>query len=152
MLSFAEKKAIFDEFEELAMHEVSLKRLNYHFEESAVPKTTVVKFLHPNGNAFIYAGYLPEEDTMKGYISVLEEDAEMIRQMTADAIEYLKKTVDGYEEGYQENWVEDHGDYLTLEYRNGMWSIIMSSGALEAIFKTRDAAVGYLEDEGFFEE
>lgn len=26
------------------MHEVSLKRLNYHFEESAVPKTTVVKF------------------------------------------------------------------------------------------------------------
>lgn len=31
-----------------------------------------VRFLHPNGNAFIYAGYLPKEETDKGYISVLK--------------------------------------------------------------------------------
>lgn len=150
MLSFEEKKAIFDEYDELTVHEVSMERLNYHFEDSAVEKTIVVKFLHPkSGNAFIYAGYLPDEDTNKGYISIRDEDEGTIHKYVQQAIEYLKKTEDGYEEGYEEEWHDDHNDQLTLKYGNGMWSIYMSHGGLEAIFKTKEAAEGYLADEGF---
>ncbi|MGX7419356.1 hypothetical protein ACWOFR_11215 [Carnobacterium gallinarum] len=151
MLSFDEKKAIFDSYSELTVNEVSMNRLNYHFTESAVAKTTVVKFLHPkNGNALIYAGYLPDEETVKGYISIRDEDEGTIHKLVQQAIEYLKKTEDGFEEGYSEEWQDDHRDVLTLQYSNGMWSILMSHGGLEAIFKTKEAAEGYLADEGFF--
>ena len=78
-LSFEEKKAIFDDYEELTAVPVSMNRINYHFNASAVDHKIVVRFLHPNGNAFIYAGYLPKEETDKGYISVLESDEGTIR-------------------------------------------------------------------------
>ena len=67
-LSFEEKKAIFDDYEELTAVPVSMNRINYHFNASAVDHKIVVRFLHPNGNAFIYAGYLPKEETDKGCI------------------------------------------------------------------------------------
>ena len=60
-LSFEEKKAIFDDYEELTAVPVSMNRINYHFNASAVDHKIVVRFLHPNGNAFIYAGYLPKD-------------------------------------------------------------------------------------------
>lgn len=152
MLTFEEKKAIFDSYPELTVNEVSLNRLNYHFEASAVPKTTVVKYLHPKShNAFVFAGYLPKEYTKDGYLSVLDEDSEMIHQLVDQAIDFLKKTADGYEEGYRETFHDDHEDVLVLEYNNPMWTVIMSSGAVEAVFKTKEAAESYLNDEGFFQ-
>ena len=101
-LSFEEKKAIFDDYEELTAVPVSMNRINYHFNASAVDHKIVVRFLHPNGNAFIYAGYLPKEETDKGYISVLESDEGTIRFLLEKAISFLKKTADGYVEGYSE--------------------------------------------------
>ena len=62
-LSFEEKKAIFDDYKELTAVPVSMNRINYHFNASAVDHKIAVRFLHPNGNAFIYAGYLPKEET-----------------------------------------------------------------------------------------
>ncbi|MGB7460681.1 MAG: hypothetical protein WA887_07385, partial [Carnobacterium jeotgali] len=85
MLSFEEKKAIFDSYEELTATKVSMNRLNYHFKDSAVPKTMAIRFLHPNGNALIYAGYLPKEETDKGYVSVRDETEETIRSMVDQA-------------------------------------------------------------------
>ena len=38
-----------------------MNRLNYHYEDSQVAKTVVVKNLHPKShNVMIYAGYLPK--------------------------------------------------------------------------------------------
>lgn len=150
MLSFEEKKALFSEYKELTAVPVSLNRTNYHFESSAVDKTTVVRYLHQNGNALIYAGYLPKEETIKGYISVLNADEKEIRRLVDKAIIFLKKTSDGYEEGYSELWFDQNGDVLRLVYDNPMWSVNLPDGKMEAIFKTKEAAEGYLLDENFF--
>lgn len=150
MLSFEEKKAIFDSFSELTCQPVSLNRLNYHFEESAIPKTTLVKFLHPkSGNAFIYAGYLPGKETKGGYISVHGDTKEQIIEKVNLALEFLRLTEDGFPEGYEEEWRDAHGDQLTLRYQNYMWVVVMTSGAVEAVFKTKQQAEAYLFDEGF---
>lgn len=149
VLTFEEKKAIFDSYEELEAVPVSLKRINYHFYASAVEKTLVVRFLHPNGNAFIYAGYLPKEETKEGYLSVLEADEETIRSLVEAALSHLKKTEDGYEEGYSELWFDREGAVLRLFYENPMWTVLLPDGQVEGIFKTRAAGEGYLHDEGF---
>lgn len=150
MLSFEEKKALFDSVPELKVQEVSMNRLNYHFEESAVPKTTVVKYLHPkSANAFVFAGYLPKAETKDGYISVIDATKEEIEELVTKAIEELRKTEDGYEDGYQEEWYDDRGDMLTLRYSNYMWVVLMTTGSVEAVFKSREQAAGYLMDEGF---
>lgn len=150
MLSFEEKKALFDQFPELSVQPVSMNRLNYHFEESAVPKTTVVKYLHPkSANAFVFAGYLPKEETKDGYVSVREASKEEIETLVKEAIAFLRLTEDGYEEGYEETWGDVNGDTLTLMYSNYMWTVLMSSGAVEAVFKTKEQAEAYLMDEGF---
>lgn len=151
MLTFEEKKALFEEFSELRAVPVSLKRINYHFDESAVDKKIVVRFLHPNGNAYIYAGYLPEEETEDGYVSVLEADEEEIKDLVKKAIRFLKKTKDGYEEGYQEIWVNELKEKLYLRYDNPMWLVVLKNNQVEAVFKTKEAAEGYLMDEGFFD-
>lgn len=149
ILTFEEKKAIFDSYPELEAVPVSLNRLNYHFQGSAVDKTVVVRFLHPNGNAFIYAGYLPKEETKKGYISVLEADEETLRSLVDQAIAFLKKTEDGYEEGYSELWFDQAGDVLRLHYENPTWSVLLPNQQVEGIFKTKEAGEAYLREEGF---
>ena len=149
MLSFEEKKRIFDSYSELESQAVSMNRLNYHFKGSAVAKTVLVRFLHPNGNAFIYAGYLPKEETKKGYISVLEEDEETIRGLVVEAISFLKKTELGYEDGYSELWFSQSGDVLRLQFENPVWSVLLPSDQVEGIFKTKEQAESYLHDEGF---
>ncbi|MDF0479536.1 hypothetical protein OL233_04465 [Vagococcus sp. PNs007] len=150
MLSFEEKKAIFDEFEELTCQPVSMNRLNYHYEGSAVPKTTVVKFLHPkSGNAFVYAGYLAPEKTKDGYVSVIELNREELIEYVRNAIEFLNLTEDGYVDGYEEEWSDAHDDRLYLRYQNYMWVVVMQSGGIEAVFKTKEQAEAYLMDEGF---
>lgn len=150
-LSFEEKKAIFDSYPELEAVPVSLNRLNYHFKGSAVEHKIVVRHLHPNGNAFIYAGYLPKEDTQKGYLSAYDEDEATIREWVEQAISYLKKTEDGYEVGHSELWLNQRGETLYLNYDNPMWTITLDNGQVEAVFKSREQAEGYLMDEGFFE-
>ncbi|MGB6179257.1 hypothetical protein [Carnobacterium sp.] len=150
MLSFEEKKALFVEYKELTPVPVSMNRINYHFESSAVDKTVIVRFLHQNGNALIYAGYLPKEETKNGYISVLDANENEIKRLLDKAIDFLKKTTDGYEEGYSELWFDHNGDVLRLVYDNPMWSVNLPDGKMEAIFKTKEAAEGYLLDEAFF--
>lgn len=151
MLNYEEKKAIFDSYTELTSQGVSMGRLNYHFNESAVPKTLLIKHLHPkSGNAFIFAGYLPEEDTKEGYISVHESNEAELRRFVERGIEFLRLTKDGFPEGYEEKWFDDHQDELILRYTNEAWLIIMQSGGVEAVFRTKEQGEAYLNDEGFF--
>src|SRR5699024_4723762 len=111
-----------------------------------------IRFLHPNGNAFVYAGYLPKEETNKGYLSIRDADEKTIHELVDKALAFLKKTADGYEEGYSELWFDQRGDVLRLVYDNPMWSINLPNGQIEGVFKTKEAAEGYLLDESFFKD
>lgn len=150
MLSFSEKKAIFDSYPELTVQPISMNRLNYHYEDSQVAKTVVVKNLHPKShNVMIFAGYLPASETQSGYISAIDEDEKTIRLLVNEAMDYLQKLPNGFEEGYTEVWRDDRADELKLQHQNLAWVVIMTSGSVEAVFKTKEAAESYLKEEGF---
>ncbi|WP_163652540.1 hypothetical protein [Listeria sp. PSOL-1] len=148
MLSFAEKRALFQQFDELEEQPVSLGRLNYHFRASKRPKTIIVKYLHPNGNGFIYAPFVSESGK-DGYVNIHEMEKTELIDLLKKALEYMSSDGDEFAEGYTEWYVDDHGEKLELSYENKMW-LIYAFRNVEAVFKTREAALSYLTDEGFF--
>ena len=81
MLSFEEKLAIADSFPELERKNVSMKRVNYHYEESMFDKKTVVYHLHPNGNGFVYADQM--------WYIFAGEDLDTVFESYEEAVEYL---------------------------------------------------------------
>ena len=52
MLSFQQKLDLFSSFPELTRNDVSMGRVNFHFEGSQHEKKTVVFRLHPNGGGY----------------------------------------------------------------------------------------------------
>ena len=84
MLTFEEKLAIIESFPELERKDVSMGRINFHYEASASDKKNVVYHLHPNGNGFVYGaelnGYKKND---KGMVN--------IRDFSADDFEPLFK-------------------------------------------------------------
>ena len=82
MLTFEEKLSIIESFPELERKNVSLKRVNFHFEESRLDKKNVVYHLHPNGNGFVYAsgikGYKTDD---KGMVNIREFSADELRSV-----------------------------------------------------------------------
>ncbi|WP_430535076.1 hypothetical protein [Listeria rocourtiae] len=147
MLSFEEKKNIIDEYTELEAHPVSMGRINYHFPDSVREKRIAVNHLHPNGNAFVYAPYLDEADK-NGFVNIREATESEIRELVSGAISFLSTDGDEFEEGYEEEFRDAYRTVLILRYENKMWAIY-SDDHLEAIFPSREAADGYLADEGF---
>src|SRR5690606_20551073 len=97
MLTFEQKQAIIESFPELTKKEISLKRLNYHFEDSLYEKTIVVEKLHPNGNGFVYVGDLLKYEKLandKGLVNIRDFDETQLKEIIQDAIEYLSEEVD----------------------------------------------------------
>ncbi len=90
MLSFEEKLAIVESFPQLTRKNVSLGRVNFHYEESAADKKIVVYHLHPNGNGFVYAeninGYEPDE---KGMVNIRDFSAKELRNIIEQSIQSL---------------------------------------------------------------
>ena len=64
-------------------------------------------------------------------------------------MDYLQKLPNGFEEGYTEVWRDDRADELKLQHQNLAWVVIMTSGSVEAVFKTKEARESYLKEEGF---
>ena len=90
MLTFAEKLAIIESFPQLQRKDVSLGRVNFHFEESVYDKKIVVQHLHPNGNGFVYAGHLPNKETdKKGLVNIRDYSEEELRDLLRKSIAYL---------------------------------------------------------------
>lgn len=145
MLTFEQKQAIIDSFPELTKKEISLKRLNYHFEESLFEKTIVVEKLHPNGNGFVFVGDLiayENEVNDKGLVNIRDYDEQALRKIIAASIDYLK------DEPIIEIWRSGKGEELQLMFEKRSWAIYFN-GNLEESFGTREAAVQYLQEEGF---
>lgn len=171
MLSFEQKLAIADSFRELSRKDVSLGRVNYHYEASVLEKKTVIYHLHPNGNGFVYAGDLDGyEKDAKGLVNVRDLAEDELRELIARSIRLLgggSESVDGGDgvsasksgpaaaggEGgppREERWRNEKRQELLLqrEEEDGMW-YVYAGGNLDTVWETYDEAKDYLEEEGF---
>ncbi|EIO5737846.1 hypothetical protein LQW06_002817 [Listeria monocytogenes] len=150
MLNFEEKKALIESIDGFELHEISMGRINVHYPASKRDKKIIVKHLHPNGNAFVYAPFLEVEPLDKqGYVNVKDYSENEIRVLLLEAKEFMDSDEDGYKEGLTKIYQDNSGEKLSLVYENKMW-VIYTGENLEAVFPTLESAEGYLLDEGFF--
>ncbi|RXJ04337.1 hypothetical protein DS745_02835 [Anaerobacillus alkaliphilus] len=152
MLTFEEKLSIIESYPELTRYNVSMGRVNFHFEESQSDKKVVVYHLHPNGNGFVYAGKLkvPKKDP-KGMVNIRNFSEEELRSLIDRSIESLQlDTVLDEEEVFEEEiWVsKKEGHTLTLVLEDDMWNVYAGS-LLDGTFPSYNEAKQYLLEEGF---
>ena len=145
MLTFEQKLAIIESFPELTRYNISMGRVNFHFEDSVLDKKVVVDRLHPNGNGFIYGGELDTayEVDSRGMINIRELDEEALRSLIREAIDSMKET-----EITTETWIDDEGYTVTLSGADDTWDVFTGE-LLDATFPTTESAIEYLNQEGF---
>lgn len=163
MLTFEQKLKIFDCFPELQRKDVSLGRVNYHYEESSHDKKTVAYHLHPNGNGFVFAGLLEGYDVdSKGFVNIREYSEEDLRSLVKKSIASLTTNEKDLQDTPSVSipstlnvpssgggmWVDANGQQLTLKYEDDLW-YIYSGISIEMVFETREEAGEYLAEEGF---
>lgn len=162
MLTFEQKLEVFKSFPELEQRNVSLGRVNFHYEGSAYDKKTVVYHLHPNGNGYVYAGHLDGYETDdKGFVNIREMAVPELRRLVRESIDALSVREEegpssrpGTPEAPARNafpggvWTNAKGEKLTLKYEDDLW-YIYSGLSLEMAFETREEAGEYLAEEGF---
>ncbi|CAM4485971.1 hypothetical protein U9M73_00375 [Paenibacillus phoenicis] len=165
MLTFEQKLEIFKSFPELEQRNVSLGRVNFHYEGSVYDKKTVVYHLHPNGNGFVYAGLLDGYETdAKGFVNIRDMAEPELRRLVKASITALSVRKDedsvspsvnsGSKDASLQNtstggvWANAKGEKLTLKYEDDLW-YIYSGLSLEMAFETREEAGEYLAEEGF---
>lgn len=150
MLTFEQKQEIIESFPQLTKKEISLKRVNYHFEGSLYEKSIVVEKLHPNGNGFVFVGDLlkyEKEAGDNGLVNIRDYSEEALREIVGDAINYLSEEEEEILP-IVETWTSREGTKLELEFNDRSWNIY-HQGNLEESFGTREDAVAYLREEGF---
>lgn len=166
MLTFERKLEILQSFPELERKDVSLGRVNFHYEDSAYDKKTVVYHLHPNGNGYVYAGLIqgyPVDE--KGLVNIRDFSADELRKIVEQSIQSLMPRENAHETAHVPNsnnkqipiprsdspggiWSNANGELLTLKCEDDLW-YIYSGLSLEMVFETRQEAGEYLEEEGF---
>ncbi|MBO1004016.1 hypothetical protein [Pseudogracilibacillus auburnensis] len=152
MLTFEEKQAIIESFPQLTKKEVSMKRINYHFEDSVYEKTVVVQYLHPNGNGFVFIGDLPQYNAdQRGLVNIREATEDELRSMIEDSIQYLSESDPDDEvedNNLEQEWRNSEGQILILAHEDERWNIYTGLN-LEESFGSKEDAQTYLKDEGF---
>ncbi|QGQ99551.1 hypothetical protein EHS13_34170 [Paenibacillus psychroresistens] len=163
MLTFEEKLAVITTFPELQKKDVSMGRVNFHYEASIVDKKIVVYHLHPNGNGFVYAEQIPHTATDdKGFVNIREFTADELRSIIQASIQSLSNPAiplmvssPAFPELSQEtilsseSWEDGEGQTLTLVEEDELWNVYTGSN-LEMAFETYTEAKKYLKDEGFW--
>ncbi|WP_375104862.1 hypothetical protein ACDZ28_12830 [Paenibacillus sp. RS8] len=159
MLTFEQKLAILDSYPQLERKNVSLGRVNYHYEESQHDKKTVVYHLHPNGNGYVFAGLLRGYETDdKGFVNIRDYSESELRSLLDASITSLsiyipeapvvskrkKKTAAAADS----IWTNDEGHTLTLKLEDDLWYVYADFN-LEMAFETHEEAKEYLAEEGF---
>ncbi|AMO87180.1 hypothetical protein MKY07_18470 [Solibacillus sp. FSL W7-1472] len=150
MLTFEQKQEIIESFPQLTKKEISLKRVNYHFEGSLYEKSIVVEKLHPNGNGFVFVGDLlkyEKEAGDNGLVNIRDYSEEALREIVRDSINYLSEEEEEILP-IVETWTSREGTKLELEFNDRSWNIY-HQGNLEESFGTREDAIAYLREEGF---
>lgn len=145
MLTFQEKLAIITSFPELERHDVSLGRVNFHFEASVMDKKIVVYRLHPNGNGFVYAEQTDDNYTTdsKGMVNIRDFTEQELREVVKQSIASLSESAP-----FEETWVNAENETLTIIEDGNAWNIYAGE-ILDGTYATLPAAVDYLQQEGF---
>ncbi|MYL58209.1 hypothetical protein GLW20_11895 [Virgibacillus halodenitrificans] len=145
MLTYEEKLAIIESFTELTRHDVSLGRVNFHYEGSILEKKIVVYRLHPNGNGFVYAGEMADTypTDSKGMTNIRDFNEKELRQIIEQSIASLSE-----QEPLREEWMDEEGNTLTLIHEYETWDIY-AGNMLDATYPTYNGAADYLQQEGF---
>lgn len=162
MLTFEEKIKIIDSFSDLDKKEISLGRVNYHYENSAIDKKIVVYHLHPNGNGFVYAGKLqgyPSDE--KGFVNIRDYAPNELRSLIEQSIRSLTIGRTESQQGgpspqspiknintQEEHWVGPNHQSLLVKYEDDLW-YIYANDQLEAAFESYQEVEIYMEEEGF---
>lgn len=153
MLTFEDKLAIIESFPELQRKDVSLGRVNFHYEESTSDKKNVVYHLHPNGNGFVYGELLTGYDVNdKGMVNIRDFSAEELRTIIQKSILSLApKTMIEYSivgEQIEEKWINQNHFTLILLNEDDMWNVYAGLN-LDGTFNSYEEAAEYLHEEGF---
>lgn len=149
MLTFEQKQAIIETFPELSKKAISLKRLNYHFEDSQYDKTIVVQQLHPNGNGYVFVGDGgPYESDERGLVNIREASEDEIKEMIRYSIALLSTKEEQAEDATEQNWSNKEGGELKLVNEDDLWNVYHGLN-LEDSFESQEAAILYLKEEGF---
>ncbi|MGP4060725.1 hypothetical protein [Halobacillus sp. H74] len=148
MLTFEEKLSIIEEFPELEKKEISLGRVNFHYEESLYEKQIVVYRLHPNGNGFVFAGEIEDHPTDdKGMVNIKDFSAEGLRELIREAIESLSLSP-AEKNPVMEEWLNTNDQALILMREDDGFNVYADE-QLEGAFNSYEEAVNFLEQEGF---
>lgn len=153
MLTFEEKIAIIETFSELERKNVSLGRVNFHFEGSIYEKKNVVYHLHPNGNGFVYGEFLSGYDMdPKGMVNIRDFSAEELKTIITQSIQSLSPNTDAesaiIEDNEEERWINTENHTLILVNEDDMWNVYAGLN-LDGTFLSYNEAKQYLEEEGF---
>ncbi|WP_209124699.1 hypothetical protein [Alkalihalobacillus sp. BA299] len=153
MLTFAEKLAIIESFNELTRKNVSLGRVNFQYEESKTDKKNVVYHLHPNGNGFVYAGNIKGYSSdSKGMVNIrefTESELRTIIQQSIISLDELQQVQQNQEdENAEETWVNRDKQSLVLMKEEDMWNVYAGMN-LDGTFNSYGEATAYLDEEGF---
>lgn len=153
MLTFEEKLAIIESFPQLKRKDVSLGRINFHFEESTSDKKNIVYHLHPNGNGFVYAEHLlgyPTND--KGMVNIRDFSEDELRHIIEKSIQSLEpkaiEDIQSNEESFEEKWINRNNFTLVLLHEDDMWNVYAGLN-LDGTFNSYEEAAEYLHEEGF---
>lgn len=150
MLTFEQKQEIIESFPELTRKEVSMKRVNYHYEDSMQDKTVVVQHLHPNGNGFVYVADLPNyEVDGRGLVNIREATKEELINTIADSIHLLKQDFEAAEP-VEEKWVNAEGTELIVVKEDEFWNVYHGLN-LEESFADYAHVRAYLKEDEFTE-
>lgn len=153
MLTFEEKLAIIESYPELEKKNVSLGRINFHFENSVYDKKNVVYHLHPNGNGYVYGEFLSGYDLDgKGMVNIRDFSAEELKTIIRKSIDSLSpaSTAEAaiIEDHEEERWMNEENHTLILVNEEDMWNVY-SGLNLDGTFLSYNEAKQYLEEEGF---
>jgi hypothetical protein len=160
MLTFEEKLAIITSFPALERKDVSLGRVNFHYNDSILDKKIVVYHLHPNGNGYVYAEHIPHTSTDdKGFVNIRDFATDELRALIQASIASLSgngasTAVDAVipeleAEGIlEERWTDAEGQLLVLLLEDDLWNVYTGAN-LEMAFETYKEAKQYLQEEGF---
>lgn len=159
MLTFEQKLAILDSYPQLERKNVSLGRVNYHYEESQHDKKTVAFHLHPNGNGYVFAGLLRGYETDdKGFVNIRDYSESELRSLLDASITSLSIYIPDAPVASKRKkkaaatadtlWTNDEAQTLTLKLEDDLWYVYADLN-LEMAFETLEEAKEYLAEEGF---
>ncbi|MFC5403493.1 hypothetical protein [Cohnella soli] len=151
MLSFEQKIAIMESFPQLERRNVSMGRVNFHYERSIEEKKNVGYHFHPNGNGYVFAAYIDGADfDEKGYVNVRDFGEEELRALVKASIDSLTGSGadSSWAEGDEEKWIDADNSVLTLKFEDDMYYLFAGLN-LEMAFESYAEALEYLQEEGF---